>query len=68
MDDALGIGAELEADMARHVENYRCEWTETLGDPERMERFVSYVNTEAPDATIAHIRVRGQRIPVAVER
>ncbi len=29
-EDELGIGADLEADMARHVDRYRCEWTETL--------------------------------------
>ena len=63
LDDALGIGAELEADMARHVERYRCEWAETLDDPERLARFVTFVNTDEPDPTITHIRVRGQRIP-----
>ncbi len=35
LDDALGIGAELEADMARHVDTYECEWAATLDDPER---------------------------------
>jgi len=65
IDDELGIGAELEADMARHVATYRCEWSETLADPARIARFVSFVNSDEPDATIDHIRVRGQRIPVS---
>ena len=64
MDDALGLGADFEADMDRHVEAYRCEWTETLADPARVARFVTFVNSPEPDATIDHIRVRGQRIPV----
>jgi nitrite reductase (NADH) large subunit len=67
MDDALGLGEELEADMARHVERYRCEWAETLADPERMARFVSYVNTDEPDATVQRVEIRGQRIPVGAE-
>jgi nitrite reductase (NADH) large subunit len=64
MDDELGIGADLEADMERHVERYRCEWKETLASPERLLRFVSFVNTDEPDPTIAHVEVRGQRQPL----
>ena len=66
IDDELAIGAELEADMERNVESYRCEWRETIEDPSRRARFVSFVNTDAPDPTIADTRVRGQRIPVSV--
>src|SRR5690606_9882256 len=47
VDDALGIGAELEAAMARHVENYEDEWAATLRDPERLKRFRSFVNAPA---------------------
>lgn len=63
IDDELGIGAELEADMARHVESYRCEWNETLEHPERVARFVSFVNSDVPDPTITRVELRGQRIP-----
>jgi nitrite reductase (NADH) large subunit len=68
MDDALGIGAELEADMECHVREYRCEWKATLEDPQRMERFVSFVNTDEPDPTVSRTSVRGQRIPLTVSR
>jgi nitrite reductase (NADH) large subunit len=44
VDDSLGLAAELEADMARHVERYRCEWRETLEDPVRLRRFRTFVN------------------------
>jgi nitrite reductase (NADH) large subunit len=64
--DELGLGAELEADMERHVAAYRCEWRETIEDPERASRFVSFVNSPQPDPTIVGTRVRGQRIPVTV--
>ena len=33
IDDALGICAELEADMARHVDTYECEWKATIETP-----------------------------------
>ena len=65
LDDELGIGAELEADMARHVESYQCEWAATLDDPDRLARFVSFVNTDEPDPTITRVEIRGQRIPAA---
>jgi nitrite reductase (NADH) large subunit len=62
-DDSLGIAAELEEDMAQHVDTYQCEWKATLDDPQRLARFVEFVN--APDATSAPvwIRERGQRVP-----
>jgi nitrite reductase (NADH) large subunit len=66
VDDELGLGDELEADMHRHVANYRCEWKETIEDPQRVARFVSFVNTDVSDPSIARKQVRGQRIPVAV--
>ena len=56
LDDALGLGAELEADMARHVASYECEWSATLDDPERLSRFVSFVNAPEPDPTITRSR------------
>ena len=52
VDDALGLGSELEAAMARHVEHYRDEWADTLDDPDKLGRFVSFVNAPGtPDHT-----------------
>ena len=68
LDDELGIGAELEADMARHVERYQCEWKQTLESPERLSRFVTFVNSDETDRSIAHVRVRGQRQPAGAIR
>ena len=36
VDDALGLGSELEAAMARHVDGYFDEWKATLEDPEKL--------------------------------
>jgi nitrite reductase (NADH) large subunit len=63
IDDELGIGAELEADVEAHVAGYRDEWAETLATPERMARFASFVNTDEPDPSVTHVRVRGQLVP-----
>lgn len=65
VDDALGLGAELEAEMERHVGSYRDEWRATLEDEEKLSRFVSFVNAPGvPDPTIAFTTERGQIQPV----
>ena len=64
MDDSLSVAAELEADIARHVERYECEWKATLESPERMARFRHFLNTDEPDPDLAYTRERGQRIPI----
>ncbi|KUH35730.1 MULTISPECIES: nitrite reductase large subunit NirB [Streptomyces] len=64
VEDSLGIGEELDALMARHVDAYRDEWSETLHDPERLARFVSFVNApEAPDPSVRFVPERGQIKP-----
>ncbi|WP_114424298.1 nitrite reductase large subunit NirB [Nocardioides houyundeii] len=65
VDDALGLGAELEAAMARHVSGYEDEWRATLEDPAKLSRFVSFVNAPGtPDPTISFTQERGQIQPV----
>jgi nitrite reductase (NADH) large subunit len=48
IDDSLGICAELDEAMARHVETYACEWKATLEDPVRLSRFRTFVNQGVP--------------------
>jgi nitrite reductase (NADH) large subunit len=68
VDDVLGLGAELEAAMARHVDTYFDEWKATLDDPEKLARFVSFVNAPGvPDPNIAFDVERDQIKPVVVE-
>lgn len=53
VDDVLGIGADLEATMERHVAGYQDEWRGVLEDPEKLARFVSFVNApELADPTV----------------
>lgn len=44
IEDSLGLGAELEAQMLAHVADYECEWAATLRQPERLALFRTYVN------------------------
>lgn len=64
VDDSLGLGAELEAEMARHVGSYFDEWKATLEDPDKLSRFVSFVNApDTPDPAISFTEERGQIKP-----
>jgi nitrite reductase (NADH) large subunit len=64
LEDSLGIADELEADMARHVETYECEWKATLNDPQRLRRFVTFVNApDLPDPEVVFVRQRDQVRP-----
>ncbi|MGH3516912.1 MAG: nitrite reductase large subunit NirB [Haloechinothrix sp.] len=65
VDDSLGICDELEAAMAKHVENYADEWKGVLDDPEKLARFTSFVNApDTPDPTISFRTERDQKVPV----
>jgi nitrite reductase (NADH) large subunit len=65
--DSLGICDELEALMAEHVAHYRDEWADTINDPERLSRFVSFVNApDTPDPTVRFVSERGQIKPEPV--
>ena len=68
VDDALGLGSELEAAMARHVDTYFDEWRATIEDPEKLARFVSFVNApDTPDPHISFTTERGQVQPADSE-
>jgi nitrite reductase (NADH) large subunit len=64
-EDSLGIAADLEEFMARHVEDYTDEWAAVLEDPEKLRRFVSFVNApESPDPTIRFGEQDGRKVPL----
>jgi nitrite reductase (NADH) large subunit len=63
IDDALGICAELEAEMAHVVDSYTCEWKKAIEDRETMRQFRSFVNSDAPDPSIMSVPERAQHRP-----
>jgi len=61
LDDSLGICADLDELMGRHVSTYQDEWAATLADPERLRRFVSFTNApDTPDPTVRFVPERNQ--------
>jgi len=66
LDDSLGICAELDAHMERHVDSYEDEWAAVLKDPERLKQFASFINApDTPDPSLAYVEERGQRRPAS---
>ncbi|OON83007.1 nitrite reductase large subunit [Streptomyces tsukubensis] len=65
VDDSLGIHGELDAAMARHVADYRDEWSAALDDPATLARFTPYVNAPGVrDPAIEFTVERDQPVPV----
>ncbi|MCX5233996.1 nitrite reductase large subunit NirB [Streptomyces prunicolor] len=62
--DSLGICGELESLMAAHVAGYLDEWATTINDPEKLGRFVSFVNApDTPDPVVGFVPERDQIKP-----
>lgn len=66
-EDSLGLAEEFEAAMERHVANYKCEWKGVLEDPDKLSRFVSFVNApDAVDSTVSFTERAGRKVPVPI--
>ncbi|MGW1713537.1 nitrite reductase large subunit NirB [Streptomyces sp. NPDC002156] len=64
VEDSLGICEELESLMTAHVAHYRDEWSDTINDPEKLARFVSFVNApDTPDPVVGFVPERDQIKP-----
>jgi len=63
VDDKLGIGVELEADMQRVVDTYEDEWKNAVEDPAVRQRFRTFVNSDAVDDNVVFMPERGQVRP-----
>ncbi len=63
IEDKLGIGEELEAQMQMLVDTYECEWKKTIENPEKLKRFRHFVNSESNDSNVVFVQERGQIRP-----
>jgi nitrite reductase (NADH) large subunit len=64
VNDSLGIGESLEAEMKRLIANYACEWKEVVENAELRSKFKHFVNAAESDPTLSFVDMRGQKIPV----
>jgi len=67
IDDKLGVGAELEAEMQHVVDTYEDEWKKAVTDPETRKRFRHFVNSDLRDDNLVFLEERGQVRPATPE-
>ncbi|MGH3674793.1 MAG: nitrite reductase large subunit NirB [Mycobacterium sp.] len=68
-NDSLGLAAEFEETIERHVAGYACEWKGVLEDPDKLSRFVSFVNApDVADPTVTFTERSGRKVPAAHAR
>lgn len=65
--DSLGIGDELEKQMAYLVDTYQCEWKTTIEDPQKLKRFKHFVNSDEADANVVFVNERSQIRPATTD-
>ncbi|RMX08936.1 nitrite reductase large subunit [Corticibacter populi] len=63
LNDSLGLGAELEAQMQHVVDTYQDEWQTAISNPDIRKRFRTFVNSDAPDEHIQFVPERSQIRP-----
>ena len=68
-NDSLGLAAEFEEAVARHVTGYACEWKGVLEDPDKLSRFVSFVNApDVTDPTVDFTERSGRKVPIGMPK
>ena len=68
-NDLLGLAAEFEQAIARHVDGYACEWKGVLEDPDKLTRFVSFVNApDVADPTVEFTERSGRKVPIGMPK
>lgn len=65
VNDSLGIGEELEREMAFMIQTYACEWKEVVNNPELRAKFRHFVNDTSGDPTVSFQEMRGQKVPAS---
>ncbi|MGI3037583.1 nitrite reductase large subunit NirB [Vibrio diabolicus] len=63
VDDKLGINAQLEADVAKLVDECECEWTATINDESQLTRFAHFINSDKRDDNVVFVQEREQHRP-----
>jgi nitrite reductase (NADH) large subunit len=59
VNDSLGLGLQLEAEMQVLVDSYECEWKAAVENPEIRKRFSHFVN--APEEKDPSVKFEGLR-------
>lgn len=67
IEDCLGIGAQMETEMAAVIDTYQCEWKTAIEDPEKLKLFRPFVNSNRSDEQVVFVREREQVRPARAD-
>ncbi|MFT5163556.1 MAG: nitrite reductase (NADH) large subunit, partial [Alteromonadaceae bacterium] len=65
IDDKLNLAQDMDLQMQILVDNYECEWKNTVNDSEKLQRFNHFVNTKQTDPNIIFTTKRDQISPAS---
>ncbi|MDO6491887.1 MULTISPECIES: nitrite reductase large subunit NirB [unclassified Cellulophaga] len=63
INDCLGIVDQLDVEMQRLVDTYKCEWKEAIETPEIRAKYTHFVNSTEEDENIEFVSLRDQKMP-----
>ncbi len=63
IEDKLGINNQLEADVQQLVDQYQCEWSQTIDDESQLKRFAHFINSSKRDDNVMFVDERDQHRP-----
>ncbi|WP_017026263.1 nitrite reductase large subunit NirB [Vibrio rumoiensis] len=68
IEDSLGLGQALEAQMQSVVDTYQCEWKSAVENPAKRAKFRPFINQHSDELPVpmTYQRIREQRIPALV--
>ncbi|MCC6295534.1 MAG: nitrite reductase large subunit [Pseudomonadales bacterium] len=67
IEDSLGIGAQLEEEMAAVIASYQCEWKTAIEDPVKLRQFRPFINSDRADEQVVFVREREQIRPARAD-
>ncbi|QUM80616.1 nitrite reductase large subunit [Moritella sp. 5] len=65
VNDKLGINEQLETDINKLINEFRCEWSEVVESEEQQKRFAHFINSDEQDSNVRFVSARDQHRPAS---
>ncbi|QUM84881.1 nitrite reductase large subunit NirB [Moritella sp. 28] len=66
VNDKLGINEQLETDINKLINEFRCEWSEVVESEELQKRFAHFINSDEQDSNVRFVSARDQHRPASI--
>ena len=65
--DDLFEDKQLETDINKLINEFKCEWSEVVESEEQQKRFAHFINSDAQDSNVRFVSARDQHRPASIE-